>query len=77
MKTLFVRLASAALLLGVVSLPALAQDPHDPHPTTTAVHRFGQRKVVHVAKVTHHAKAHVRNWKHRKEHNTRAWLNKH
>jgi hypothetical protein len=77
MKTHFVRLASATFLLGIVSLPVLAQDPHDPHPTLTAAHRFGHRKVAHVSHVTHHAQQHVRNWKHRKEHNTRAWLNKH
>lgn len=77
MKTFFVRLAAATLLLGIVSLPALAQDKNDPHPTTTAVHNFGKRKVIHTVRATQHAKAHIHNYKHRKEHNVRAWLNKH
>ena len=77
MKALSLCVIAATLLAGFMSLPATAQNPHDPHPTVTAVHKMGQRKVAHVAKVTHHTKQHFHNWKQRKGHNARAWINKH
>ncbi len=77
MKTLLLRVTPTMLLLGVVSLPVFAQNPRDPHPTITAIHKSGQRKVAHVAHATTHAKKNYHNWKQRKGHNARAWINKH
>ena len=77
MKTHVVRLAFVILLPAVMSLPAVAQDPHDHHPTITAVHRYAKRKTTHAAHVTRVAGQRVRRWPHRKAHNMRAWLNKH
>ncbi len=77
MQSLVICLVSATFLLSIVSLSVWAQNPHDPHPTITAVHRLGHRKAARVANATHHARQSVRNWKHRKGHKVRAWLNKH
>ena len=74
MKSYLVLLALLVIPVAGIVLPALAD--HD-HPTARAANRFAHRKAVHVVHAAHHVKAHYHNWKRRKGHNVRAWLNNH
>lgn len=75
MRTITANVTLIAFGLGLFGTTAQAQK--DPHPTLTAMHRYGHRKTAHAVYTVNHAGAHLHNWKHRKAHNFRAWLNKH
>lgn len=74
MKTQWLALALVCVQFGVWGSRASADEDH---PTLRAMHRYAHRKVVRASNAVYHAGAHYRNWKHRKGHKIRAWLNKH
>ena len=74
MQKCLMGLALAVFLTGGAVISAHADGDH---PTVRAAGRYANRKVAHVDNAAHHVKAHYKNWKQRKGHNTRAWLNKH
>ena len=66
--------ALAAIWIGSAGVSALADGDH---PTVRAVKNYGNRKADHATHKVVNAHAHYKNWKQRKGHNVRAWLNKH
>lgn len=74
MQKCLLGLGLAILSIGGGSISARADGDH---PTVRAAKHYAQRKAVHADNAAHHAKAHYKNWKQRKGHNTRAWLNNH
>ena len=74
MNTRLLGFALATVWLGVTGMSARADGDH---PTVHAAGRYAHRKVVHVNNAASHAHAHYKNWKQRKGHNARVWLNKH
>lgn len=74
MRTRLIGLALATVCLGALGGAAMADGDH---PTVRAAKHYAHRKVVKADKAVDHAGAHYKNWKQRKGHNTRVWLNKH
>ena len=74
MKTFLCISALIGFQIGVTALPASAADDH---PTVRAAHRYAHRKAAHVTHAVTHVRAHYHNWKSRKGHNVRQWLNNH
>ena len=58
----------------VAELRALADEDH---PTVRAANRYAHKKAARTVHAAIHAKAHYHNWKQRKGHKIRAWLNNH
>ena len=73
---LLTRFALLLTLSGSV-LPVAAQSKSEKHPTLTAAHRYGHRKTAAVGHVARQTKHNVKQYGHRKAHNTRHWLNSH
>ena len=74
MKTCLVLLALIAIPVAGIGSRASADEDH---PTARAANRFAHRKAARAANSALHARAHYHNWKRRKGHKIRAWLNNH
>ena len=74
MKATKLTFALVAVLIAGTGVIASADEEH---PTIRAAHRYAHRKAVHASRAVYHAHAHYHNWKVRKGHKMRAWLNKH
>ena len=74
MKTCLVLLALVVIPIATIERPASAD--HD-HPTARAANRLAHRKAAHTVHAVIHAKSHYHNWKQRKGHKIRAWMNRH